>query len=158
MSDLIGSDPILMVSDPIRSDLASVTSYMIGYDSTPMILGPIKSDPPSRMSDPIGSDPISMISDPISLGSAPAAAAGIGPRSCPLTQRRLWIAIPSAPTPPGFGTGPGAARTPVGLRSVRRRVASRDSRGQGARSPAPGGARMGVGRGPVCQSDSKYSI
>merc|ERR1711983_323679 len=104
MSDLIGSDPILMVSDPIRSDLASVTSYMIGYDSTSTILGPIKLDPPSRMPDPIGSDPISMISDPISLGSAPAAAAGIGPRSCPLTQRRLWIAIPSAPTTPGFGT------------------------------------------------------
>ena len=140
MSDLIGSDPILMVSDPIRSDLASVTSYMIGYDSTSTILGPIKSDPPSRMSDPIGSDPISMISDPISLGLAPAAAAGIGLRSCPLAQWRLWIAIPSAPTPPGFGTGPGAARTPVGLRSVRRRVASRDPLRRAVRGWASDGA------------------
>ena len=158
MSDLIGSDPILMVSDPIRSDLVSVISCMLVYDSISTILGPIKSDPLSMISDPIGSDPISMISDPISSDSSPAAAAGIGPQSCPLAQRHLWIAIASAPPPRGFGTGSGVARTPVGLRSVRRRVASRDSRGQGARSPAPGGARMGVGRGPVCQSDSKYSI
>merc|ERR1712197_67184 len=103
MSDLIASDPILMVSDPIRSDLVSEMSHIIGYNSKSTILGPIKSDPLSMMSDPIGSDPISMISDPISSDSAPAAAVGIGPRSCLLAQRRLWIVIPAAPPPRGFG-------------------------------------------------------
>ena len=123
-----------MVSDPIQSDLVSVTSYMIGYDSTSAILGSIKSDPLSMILDPIGSDPISMISDLISLNLVPAAAAGIGPRSCPLAQRRFWIAIPAAPTMRGFGTGSGVARAPVGLRSLRRRVASRDPRAA-ARNP-----------------------
>ena len=104
MSDLIGSDPILMVSDPIRSDLVSVISYMIGYDSISTILGPIKSDPLLMISDPIGSDIISIISDPISLDLSPEAAAGIGPRSFLLAQRRLWIAIASAPPPLGLSS------------------------------------------------------
>ena len=142
MSDLIGSDPILMVSDPIRSDLVSVISRIIGYNSILTILSPIKLDPLSMISDPIGSDLISMISDPISSDLAPAAAAGIGPQSCLLAQRRLWIAIPAALPLRGFGTGSGVTHAPVRLRSLRHQVVSRDPRGHGVQCLVPGSALL----------------
>ena len=73
---LKGSDPVSMISYPIRSDPISMISDQIGSDLIPMISNQIGSDLIPTMSDPIQSDLISVISnligsDPISITSDP---------------------------------------------------------------------------------------
>ena len=65
ISDPIRSGPISMISGKIRSDLIPMISNQIGSDLIPTISDPIQSDLISVISNPIGSDPISITSDPI---------------------------------------------------------------------------------------------